>query len=195
MRLSDIELHAMNTPLRRAGQRWFELPLFRFLGLDARNQDVLEIGCGSGYGARLLNQMSPRSYIGLDLMEEQISLARRNYAQFDFIVQDAADLSRFPDASRDLIVIFGALHHILAWRTVIDEIGRLLRPDGRFFFEEPRGVDVRLFDFFFRWGHPDSDFSLRLLEAYLKSRGLAIIKRQWTPILTCYHVRKQDAHE
>lgn len=194
MRLSDLELHAMNTPLRRAGQRWFELPLFRHLGLDANNKDVLEIGCGSGYGGYLLNQMKPRSYVGLDLMEEQVVLARRNYPDFQFILQDVVNLSHFPASSHDMIVIFGVLHHIPAWRNVLEEIARLLRPGGDLFLEEPRGVDLKLFDFFFRWGHPDSDFGLIPLEEYLKTCKLAVVKKQWTPILTSYYIKKLDPH-
>lgn len=188
MKLSDVEFRAMNTWWRRWGQKNFELPLFRRLGLDVRGRDVLEIGCGNGYGAFLLNQSQPRSYVGLDVMEEQIEMARRNYPQYRFIVQDAADLSQFPAASKDVVVIFGVLHHIPEWRKVIDEIARVLKPDGSLFLEEPRGMDVKLFDFFFRWGHPTSDFGLKTMESHLKARGFAF-RKQWTPLLTMYHAR------
>ncbi|GAB4504682.1 MAG: class I SAM-dependent methyltransferase [Anaerolineales bacterium] len=189
MKLSEVEFRAMNSWWRRWGQAHFELPLFRRLGLEVRGRDVLEIGCGSGYGAFLLNQFQPRSYIGLDVMEEQIEMARRKYPQYSFLVQDANDLSRFPAASKDIVIIFGVLHHIPEWRKVIDEIARLLKPDGDFFLEEPRGMDLRLFDFFFRWGHPDSDFGLKALEAHLNSRGFQF-QKQWTPLLTMYRIRK-----
>lgn len=189
MKLSDIEFRAMNTWWRRWGHKHFELPLFQKLGLNPKNRDVLEIGCGNGYGGHLLNQFEPKSYVGVDVMEEQIGIARRNYPGYEFIVQDAADLSRFPDASKDVVVIFGVLHHIPEWRKVIDEIARVLKPDGRLFLEEPRGVDIKFFDFFFRWGHPDSDFGLRPLEDHLRSRGFKF-KKQWTPLLTMYHCSK-----
>ncbi len=175
---------------RRLGQRYFELPLFRRMGLDLRGKDVLEIGCGSGYGAALLHDLGPKSYLGLDLMAEQIELARKHHPQFEFHVQDATDLSQFADASLDVVIIFGVLHHILDWRAAIDEIQRVLKPGGSLFLEEPRGVDIKVFDFFFRWGHPHTDFGLNALEQHLAARGLCIAYRQWTPLLTMYHITK-----
>ncbi|MFZ1041075.1 MAG: class I SAM-dependent methyltransferase [Anaerolineales bacterium] len=190
MRLSDIEFRAMQTGWRKWGQKHFELPIFQRMGLDLRNKDVLEIGCGSGYGAFLLNQLKPKSYIGLDLMEEQIKLAREKYPQYQYMVQDVTDLSQYANASKEAIIIFGVLHHIPAWRKTIDEIVRVLKPNGDLFLEEPRGNDIRFFDFFFRWGHPDSDFRLKALEAYLPSRGMQIIHKRWTPLMTLYHCQK-----
>jgi ubiquinone/menaquinone biosynthesis C-methylase UbiE len=163
------------------------------MGLDIRDKNVLEIGCGNGHGAYLLNQGSPRSYVGLDVMEEQIEKARQRYLGYQFLVQDAADLSQFPEASKDVVIIFGVLHHIPDWRKVIDEIQRVLRPGGSFFVEEPRGMDLKLFDFFFRWGHPDSDFGINRMEEYLKSRGFEICNKQWTPLMTMYRVQKSPA--
>lgn len=189
MKLSDIEFRAMDSWWRKWGQEHFELPVLKRLGLSIQDKDVLEIGCGNGYGAQLIHQHSPRSYVGIDVMEEQIAKAHQRYPQFRFIVQDATDLSQFGDASMDVVVIFGVLHHIPEWRKVIDEIHRVLRSDGRFFVEEPRGTDVKLFDFFFRWGHPDSDFGVNRMEEYLRSHGFVVCKKQWTPLMTMIHAQ------
>ena len=185
MKLSDIEFRAMNTWWRRWGQQHFELPMFQRMGLDVKDKDVLEIGCGNGYGGYILNQLQPKSYVGLDVMEEQIEIARRNHPQYEFTVQDAADLSQFANASKDVVIIFGVLHHIPEWRKVIDEIRRVLKPQGQLFLEEPRGMDVKFFDFFFRWGHPNTDFGLKAMEAHLKNNGFHF-RKQWTPLLTMY---------
>ncbi|HXD09777.1 MAG TPA: class I SAM-dependent methyltransferase [Anaerolineales bacterium] len=186
MKLSTVEFRAMQSSWRKWGQAYFELPLFQRMGLNVHNKDVLEIGCGNGHGGYLLNQLHPRSYIGLDVMEEQIELARRKYPQHKFIVQDATDLSQFADASKDIVIIFGVLHHIPEWRKTLDDIARVLKPDGQLFLEEPRGVDLKFFDFIFRWGHPNTDFGLNALEEYLKALGFKY-QKQWTPLLTMYH--------
>ena len=189
MKLSDVEFRAMQSLWRKWGQTYFELPLFKRMGLDIKDKDVLEIGCGNGYGGYLLNQLGPKSYIGLDLMEEQVEIARRKYSQYTYIVQDATDLSQFADASKDVVIIFGVLHHIPEWRKVLDEIARVLKPNGQLFLEEPRGVDVKFFDFLFRWGHPNTDFGLKFVEEHLKSRGFQF-QKQWTPLLTMYHAMR-----
>ncbi len=189
MKLSDIEFRAMDSWWRRRGQQYFELPLLRRLGVNIRDQDVLEIGCGNGYGAHLIHQQAPRSYVGVDVMAEQIEKARQRYPQFAFLLQDAADLSQFADASKDVVVLFGVLHHIPEWRKVIDEIHGVLKPNGSLFVEEPRGMDLKLFDFFFRWGHPDSDFGINRMEEYLKSHGFSIHSKCWTPLMTMVHAK------
>mgnify|MGYP001419321381 FL=1 len=191
MKLSKPEFRAMQSLPRKLGQRFFEMPLFKHMGLDLYNKDVLEIGCGSGYGAYLLNQLAPKSYLGLDVMEEQIALAKNKYPQFQFIVQGAEDLSQFADASKDTVIIFGVLHHIPDWRKAIDEIIRVLKPNGSLFLEEPRGMDIKVFDAFFRWGHPNTDFGLQAMETHLSTRGLVIQSKQWTPLLTTYHLQKK----
>ena len=190
MKLSTPEFRAMQSWPRKLGQRYFEMPLFRQMGLNLQNKDILEIGCGSGHGAYLLNQLGPKNYIGLDVMAEQLELAKKNYPQFQFLLQDAEDLSQFQDESKDVIIIFGVLHHIPNWRKAVNEINRVLKPGGSFFLEEPRGVDLKYFDLFFRWGHPNTDFGLNALDAHLITQGMLIQNKQWTPLLTMYHIKK-----
>jgi SAM-dependent methyltransferase len=77
MKLTSREFNAMNTPLRRLVQRLVEYPNFRRMGMRDEGGDILEIGCGSGYGAQLLSRLHPHSYEGVDLMPEQIALAQK----------------------------------------------------------------------------------------------------------------------
>ncbi|MGO9109031.1 MAG: class I SAM-dependent methyltransferase [Thermoguttaceae bacterium] len=179
-RLCDAELRAVNSPLRRFVQRRIEFPVFRSLGLKEQGLDILEVGCGSGYGAFLLSRLKPKSYVGIDLMPEMIDLARKrkDVPNAEFRVMDASDMGQIPDASKDVAVIFDILHHIPRWREVLSECGRVLRLGGAIFLEEPSGSAVRLWDFFFNWGHPkDAMFTWQELEARLNEVGFTAKRR------------------
>jgi len=90
MRLSDAEFRAMNGGLRRFLHRRVEFPALVRLGLaEGAGRDVLELGCGNGFGAELIARLRPRSYTGIDVMPEQIALAeRRRLAGARFRVGD-----------------------------------------------------------------------------------------------------------
>jgi ubiquinone/menaquinone biosynthesis C-methylase UbiE len=178
--LCDAELRAVNGPLRRFFQRRIEFPVFCWLGLKGQGLDILEVGCGSGYGAFLLSRLKPKSYVGIDLMPEMIDLARKrnDVPHAEFRLMDAADMDQIPDASKDVVVIFDILHHIPRWREVLSECGRVLRPCGTIFLEEPNGSAIRLWDLFFHWGHPnDAAFTWRDLEARLNDVGFTVKHR------------------
>ena len=197
MRLSDHEFQAMNSAARRFLQRTVEFPLFRKMGLAAEQRDVLEIGCGSGYGAVLLATLSPRSYVGVDLMPEQIALAqKRQLAGAEFMLRDATDLSCFPEAAKDITVIFGILHHVPAWRAVIREIRRVLRPGGKLFVEEPDGRLMAGAQRLFPEAHPkEALFQLQDLEAHLEATGLTVLERRWAFGFGFYCAQRPGAAE
>ncbi len=179
-RLCDAELRAVNGSLRRFLQRRIEFPIFRWLGLNRPDLDILEVGCGSGYGAVLLSRLQPKSYVGLDLMPEMIDLAlkRTDVPHADFRLMDAADMRQIADASKDAVVIFNILHHIPRWREVLSECGRVLRPGGAIFLEEPSAAATRVWDSFVKWGHPkDAMFTWQELEARLHDVGFTIERR------------------
>jgi ubiquinone/menaquinone biosynthesis C-methylase UbiE len=102
---------------------------------------ALEIGCGLGKGAQLLvNRLEFAELIAFDIEEKLVHRSSRNLPsrfspRIRFIIADAQKLP-FPDKSFDSVVNFGIIHHVLDWRGCIREIARVLKPEGRFFFEE-----------------------------------------------------------
>ena len=137
----------MNSGPRRLLQRWYEFPILRRMGVTFTRKDVLEIGCGSGYAAQLILLEGPKSYVGVDVMPEQLALARRRgLSAAEFRLEDATHLASVPTASIDLVAVFGILHHIPEWRRAVAECRRVLRPGGEVYLEEPDGGAVGWFE-------------------------------------------------
>ena len=112
MKLNRVERWFVNSPMRRAMQalvvRWFRgirpLPV---------GVDILEIGCGSGFGARMIAaQFAPRRLFLSDLDSRMVALARQAIlgeaaARTGFCVADAEAL---PFRSRAADAVFGFAH-------------------------------------------------------------------------------------
>ncbi len=128
----------MNSPVRAFVQERYELKILRSMTSPRNIQTALEIGCGSGNGARLIKKyFSPETIIGIDLDERMIMKARKRTADpsISFMVMDAAHLD-FPDNRFDAIFDFGIIHHVHDWRDCLREIRRVLKPRGELIIED-----------------------------------------------------------
>jgi ubiquinone/menaquinone biosynthesis C-methylase UbiE len=140
MKLSRIERWFVISPMRQAMQalvvRWF-----RGIRPLPAGADILEIGCGSGFGARLIaKQFAPRRLFLSDLDPRMVALAAEAgpggaAACAGFCVADAEALP-FRSRAADAVFGFGFLHHVPDWRRGLREIHRVLRPQGVYYFEE-----------------------------------------------------------
>jgi ubiquinone/menaquinone biosynthesis C-methylase UbiE len=138
MLMNSIEYWLVNNPLRGFVQRHYEAPRLKRLSKGAAD-NTLEVGCGQGAGARIIYDLfSPQRYIGIDLDPRMIGRARRisdALPDATFVEGDVTSLG-FPDATFDLIMDFGIVHHVPNWRDALAEVHRTLRPGGEFLFEE-----------------------------------------------------------
>ncbi len=102
---------------------------------------VLEIGCGRGVGAALINEkIKPAVIHAMDLDFEMIKKAQKRFKNHNlmhagFYVGDVLHLP-YNDATLDAVFGFGVLHHVPDWRGGLAEIARVLKNGGSYFFEE-----------------------------------------------------------
>nr|WP_221383100.1 class I SAM-dependent methyltransferase [Actinoplanes polyasparticus] len=142
MLMNKTESALINSPPRRWLQRWYEVPWLRRLGGSLpTGAGVLEIGCGPGYGTRLILEQFGAAHVdAIDLDPAMIARARRRLAPFGDRVRlevgDAAALRTVADAGYDAVFDFAIIHHIPDWRSAVGEVARVLRPGGRFYFDE-----------------------------------------------------------
>ena len=138
MKLNKLEFLAMNNPIRRSIQEQYELKILREMTSLRKPQLVLEIGCGSGNGCRLIKEyFSPSNIIGIDLDEKMVekALKRTTDSSISYRVMDASHLD-FPDQHFDAVFDFGIIHHIPNWKDCLGEISRVLKPSGELILED-----------------------------------------------------------
>ncbi len=138
MKLNRFEFFLMNNPVRRYIQENYELPVLMDMLQPNQFSSVLEIGCGSGNGTRLIRKyFNPRQISAVDLDEKMIRVARESNQDrsVNFQVMDASSLD-FPDNSFDAVFDFGIIHHIPNWKDCILELRRVLKNDGKLILEE-----------------------------------------------------------
>jgi SAM-dependent methyltransferase len=96
----------------------------------------LDYGCAEGGFAEKLIGCNPRAIYGIDLSKEAIGIAQsKNLPNTTFVAGDAHCLP-WPDGFFDVIVGRAILHH-LDLDIAINELLRVMRPDGKMFFVEP----------------------------------------------------------
>jgi ubiquinone/menaquinone biosynthesis C-methylase UbiE len=100
---------------------------------DARGKSVLEIGTGNGADAAMF-ALNGAHYTGVDLTEAALEATRKHFAVLElrgtFQRENAEQLS-FADETFDWVYSHGVLHHTPHPQKAIDEVWRVLKPNGR----------------------------------------------------------------
>jgi ubiquinone/menaquinone biosynthesis C-methylase UbiE len=140
MILNAVEKALMNNPVRATLQRHYEAPILEKLGGRVAGGRVLEVGCGRGVGTEIILSRFGADHVdAFDLDADMVERARRRLAGFGDRVRlslgDATAIAA-EDSSYDAVFDFGIIHHVPDWRSAVREVSRVLRPGGRFFFEE-----------------------------------------------------------
>ena len=115
-----------------AGEIWYEhWHRYHFALPLVAGREVLDVACGEGYGSALLARSAAR-VSGVDIAPEAIAHARSRYAGSPNLAFHTANCAALPfaDASFDAVVSFETIEHITSQDAFLDEVRRVLRPDG-----------------------------------------------------------------
>jgi ubiquinone/menaquinone biosynthesis C-methylase UbiE len=180
MKMNRLEKLAMNNPVRTLIQRHYEAPLLERLGGRLEGLEVLETGCGRGVGTQLLlERFGARKVVAMDLDEDMLRRARRRLAGYGAERLDLClgDVTRIDsgDQTFDAVVNFAAIHHVPEWQAAVSEIYRVLKPGGRFFFQEVTAQWILRWPYRTLFEHPmENRFSGREFIAELERLGMDV---------------------
>lgn len=105
----------------------------------AQGGRVIDIACGSGYGAAWLAQRA-RSTLGLDLDEQMLDCARRTWSGPNLSF-DRHDLHQpLPQQGLDLICCFETLEHVRDTSACVRNLAAALSPGGLAMISIPNGT-------------------------------------------------------
>ena len=114
------------------GEIWVEhWHRYHFASRWAAGRRVLDVACGEGYGSALLARHAA-SVVGIDISQQAIDHARGAYAGVANLEFRCAPCTALPveAATIDLAVSFETIEHIEAQEEFLDEVARVLGPEG-----------------------------------------------------------------
>jgi 2-polyprenyl-3-methyl-5-hydroxy-6-metoxy-1,4-benzoquinol methylase len=107
----------------------------------AKGRRVLDAGCGTAYGSRLLVDRGATSVLGVDVAAGVLEAAASEMPSA--VTLRAGDLREIPaaDGTFDLVVCFEVIEHVPDPEAILDELVRVLAPDGLLLISSPnRGI-------------------------------------------------------
>jgi ubiquinone/menaquinone biosynthesis C-methylase UbiE len=124
--------------MRRQALVPLRVALRRYSG-GAATARLLDIGCGTGSFLREVKRNFPRLAVtGLDLSEPYLKVAGRRLADWSRValIPGAAEAMPFADKEFEIVSCIYLFHELppVVRRAVVDEIRRVLKPDGTLIF-------------------------------------------------------------
>jgi SAM-dependent methyltransferase len=127
-------------------------------GLLKPTDKILEIGCGTG---GIVAELTRRGHdiIGTDISREIVAYGLEIHEGIRLDVQPAEELP-YADGTFDIVLSFDLFEHIARIDRHVDEVRRVLKPNGYYLFQTPNKYSNALFETLtykslkWRWAHP-----------------------------------------
>lgn len=150
--------NAIAAGVEQAGNLDLNLLFLEQTGRLTHTKKIIELGCGVGLLTNALHQKG-LDIVGSDISQTAIDYARAKYPGLDFRVFDAEQMP-WPDSSFDLVLSFDVLEHLHDVDGHLNEVRRILAPDGCYLLQTPNKLTNVIFEtlksrsFYWRIYHP-----------------------------------------
>lgn len=125
---------------------------YRYAKRYCEGKRVLDYGCGSGYGVRLLSEVATE-VVGTDVSDEAVDYARNQYTARNVCFKN---ISAIDEALFDVVTSFQVIEHVDNVHQYLKGIKQHLLPQGTVLISTPNRVN-RLF----RWQKPWNPFHVK----------------------------------
>ncbi|SPM37945.1 Ubiquinone/menaquinone biosynthesis C-methylase UbiE [Mycobacterium numidiamassiliense] len=112
--------------------------VYQRLAKQCVGRDVLEAGCGEGYGADLIADVA-RRVVAVDYDAATVAHVRHRYSRVEVMQANLAELP-LPTASMDVVVNFQVIEHLWDQAQFVAECARVLRPSGVLMVSTPNRI-------------------------------------------------------
>ena len=112
--------------------------VYQHLAQHCAGRDVLEAGCGEGYGADLIADRAHR-VIGLDYDDSAVAHVRARYPRVEMHQGNLAELP-LADGAVDVVVNFQVIEHLWDQGQFVAECFRVLRRGGALLMSTPNRI-------------------------------------------------------
>jgi ubiquinone/menaquinone biosynthesis C-methylase UbiE len=138
---TDMEFTGERVVPGKTPQTIYDEHIYRYIFAAslAENKVVLDVACGTGYGAGFMADNGSSKVVGVDISMEAVDYARERFGKnnkANFICTDAIRLP-FVDDAFDTVVSFETIEHIRQYGRFLAECRRVLKEDGQLICSTP----------------------------------------------------------
>jgi ubiquinone/menaquinone biosynthesis C-methylase UbiE len=131
---TDMEFTGERVVPGKTPQTIYDEHIYRYIFAAslAENKVVLDVACGTGYGAGFMADKGSSKVVGVDISAEAIDYARERFSKdtkASFVCANAIRLP-FGDDAFDVVVSFETVEHIKQYRKFLAECRRVLKENG-----------------------------------------------------------------